>query len=277
MKRGNGSATAIAAATLRAVHQLIDGDEKLLYDPIILQMMPDDVKTWVLNNRFHYYEPESMAFRTHIVLRSRYAEDCLKEAFDSGVRQFVILGAGMDTFAYRQPKWATALKILEVDHPASQAEKKTALVEHKINIPSNLSFLPLDLEKEDLRSAFEKSKINLKEPIFMACLGVLIYLSKNCIDKIFKFAGTFAKGSEFVFTISQKNEEEGVKASAARVAAMGEPWLTHFNHKDLQAALQDQFSEVFFLTPEAARARYFEGTNIQLAPPKRSSLVKVQI
>ena len=278
MKANNGSATAIAAAKLRAVHQLIDGDEKLLDDQVILKLVPEDVKTWILNNRYHYYEPAAMAFRTHILLRSRYAEDRLKIAVEQGVSQFLILGAGLDTFAYRQPDWGRNIKILEIDHPASQREKLAALQHHQIDIPSNVSFLSLDLEKDDLAAALKFTAIDLSNPIFMACLGVLIYLQKNTVEKIFKFASTFAPGSEFVFTISQKKDEDLLKQSAAKVADVGEPWLTHFNHNALNRFLGELgFSNVVFFTAAEAIKMYFENTKLQLMPPKGSSLVRVCI
>ena len=278
MKKDTGSATAVAAAMLRAAHQLIDGKNKLLDDPIILKIIPDEWKSWLLQNRFYYFEPEMMALRTHIVLRSRYAEDCLKEAYHNGVRQFIILGAGLDTFAYRQPAWAKNINIIEADHPASQAEKLTKLQEARIPIPENLSFVAIDLEKDDLTIAFNETALQLSEPIFMACLGVLVYLSKNCVDKIFQFAGTFPAKSEFVFTISHQRDSEKLNCTAERAATAGEPWITHFNQENLQAQLTSVgFKEVTFLTPEATISRYFEGSGLQLPPPRRNSLVRAII
>src|SRR5882762_7387826 len=96
-----GSATAIGAAMLKAAHQLIDGDDKLLTDPVILNLLGAEAKDHILETSHNFFAPSPMALRTHIVLRSRYAEDCLANAYKNGVSQFLILGAGLDTFAYR--------------------------------------------------------------------------------------------------------------------------------------------------------------------------------
>jgi O-methyltransferase involved in polyketide biosynthesis len=114
MKNDTGSATAVGVAMLRAVHQLVDGEEKLLDDPISLKIVPKEWITYALENRFHYFDPVSMALRTHVLLRSRYAEDCLAEAYKKGIKQFIMLGAGLDTFAYRQPEWAKNITMLKL-------------------------------------------------------------------------------------------------------------------------------------------------------------------
>jgi len=115
------SSTAVGAAMLRAAHQVIDGNDKLLDDPVILKLIGEDAIQHLLERKREFYLPGTLAMRTHVVLRSRYAEDCLYDAYNAGITQFLILGAGMDTFAYRQPKWAGGLTIVEADHPASQA------------------------------------------------------------------------------------------------------------------------------------------------------------
>lgn len=273
-----GSATAVGAAMLRVAHQLLDGGDKLLDDPIILKLIQPEWKADLLENRYHYFKPEAMALRTHIVLRSRYAEDRLARAVQGGVEQFVIIGAGLDTFAYRQPEWAKSLQITELDHPASQREKLDCLKHAGIQIPSNVSHVPIDLEKDDIRTALVRGGINLKEPIFMSCLGVLVYLSKKSIDQLFEFAGSLATGSEFVFTISQQKDEEKLNLTAERAALLGEPWISHFNLESLHQQLLDLgFSNVTFLTPEAIIAQYYAGSKVQLPPPRRSSLVSATI
>lgn len=273
-----GSATAVGAAMLRVAHQLLDGGDKLLADPIILKLIKPEWKEEMLANRYHYFRPEAMALRAHIVLRSRYAEDRLAQAVERGVKQFVILGAGLDTFAYRQPEWAKTLQIVEIDHPASQREKLNSLEQAGIQIPTNVSYTAIDLEKDNLQTVLAQSGLNLNAPIFMSCLGVLIYLSKTSIDRVFEFAGSLAPGSEFVFTISQQKDEEKLSIAAAHAAQLGEPWVSHFNLDTLYQQLLDSgFSNVTFLTPEAIIAQYYAGSNVQLPPPRRSSLVSAVI
>src|SRR6185437_1484060 len=118
-----GSATAIGAATLKAAHQLVDGDDKLLTDPVILKLLGQETEDYILCHNYHFFTAASMAFRTHVVLRSRYTEDCITKAYNKGVKQVLFIGAGLETFAYRQPGWANNIHIIEADHPASQADK----------------------------------------------------------------------------------------------------------------------------------------------------------
>ena len=278
MKKDSGSATAIGVAMLRAVHQLLDGEEKLLDDPISLKLVPEEWKTYALQNRFRYFDPVSMALRTHVVLRSRYAEDCLAEAYQRGVKQYLMLGAGLDTFAYRQPEWAKNLNIVEADHPASQADKFTSLQESQIAIPKNVSFVAVDLEKDDLNKIFAQSTLNLEAPIFISCLGVLVYLSEGSIARIFSFLRQFSPQSEFVFTISTGKDIEKLNITAEKAAEVGEPWITHFNQEELQKQLTKAgFKEVIFETPDSIISKYYEGSKLQLPAPKRNTLVRVII
>jgi methyltransferase (TIGR00027 family) len=278
MIKETGSATAVGAATLRAAHQLIDGDEKLLNDPVILKLLGTELQEHILQNRSRFFEPGTMAMRTHIVLRSKYAEDCLKQAYDNGVRQFVILGAGLDTFAYRQPAWAHDLKIIEADHAASQADKLQRLKQAGIPIPSNLTFVKVDLETDNLSAILGESAIDTNEPVFMACLGVLIYLNKKAVDNIFRFAGSLHAKSEFVFTVSQKSEDNDLSLTAERAAMAGEPWITYFSQPDLIKQLNDDgFNQVSFLTPDEAIQLYFSNIKLQIPPPRRTSIVRTTI
>src|SRR5271157_5401130 len=137
----NFSRTALGVAALRAVHQLLDGEPKILDDPIAARLLSADVLQQIQSNPARIHEPPDRGLRSHVVLRSRYAEERMAEAVQRGVRQCVILGAGFDTFAYRQPDWARSLRIYEVDHCATQAEKRQRLQAAGIPIPANLEFV----------------------------------------------------------------------------------------------------------------------------------------
>jgi methyltransferase (TIGR00027 family) len=278
MNKGTGSITAVGAAMLIAAHQLIDGENKLLEDQIIIKLLGPEVPEYIRVNKDRFYQQDAMALRSHIVLRSRYAEDCLKQAYKKGVRQFIILGAGMDTFAYRQPAWARDIKIIEVDHPDSQVDKMKNLMSAGIAIPENLSFVSVDFEIDDLSTILSQSIISLNEPIFITCLGVLVYLSRNCVDKIFQFAGSFPVKSEFVFTASQKDDKSGLSTTAIRAAMAGEPWITYFDKSELIKQLKGcGFNDVSYLTSEQAAQLYFTNYNMRLLPSKRSTLVRAVI
>src|SRR5450755_3917709 len=140
------SLTAEGAAVMRALHQAPSHDPKILSDPISVRLV--DPLSDFYKSRVDLLERLPVLTRLRLeatfVMRSRYAEDCLAEAFDNGVRQYVLLGAGLDTFAYRQPSWAKSLRIFEVDHPTTQRWKRRRLAEARASVPLNVSFIPGD-------------------------------------------------------------------------------------------------------------------------------------
>lgn len=277
MENGSASKTALGAATLRAAHQLIDGDVKLLNDPVILELIDPETRSRICENADNFNSPGTLGMRTHIVLRSRYAEDCLKQAYEKGVRQFIILGAGLDTFAYRQPAWASGLKIFEADHLSSQAEKLDKLIKAGIAIPPNVSFINVNLETDDLESTFTNF-INFEEPVFTACLGVLIYLTQSCVNKIFQFLGGFSEGSEFIFTVSQKRNDKYAEMTSQKVAEEGEPWISYFEPEALIEQLKNNgFTFAEYLSPEDAYELYFNNHDIRLPPPSKKNIVRAVI
>ena len=150
MEEGKPSQTAIAPAVLRAAHQILDQKPRILDDPIAVGLVEGSDREQILEQATALNSRQMKSWRSLFVMRSRYAEDCLKEAAEKGVRQFVILGAGLDTFAYRQPEWATTFKIFEVDHPNTQGWKRERLKTASVAIPSNVVFVPCDFEKTDL-------------------------------------------------------------------------------------------------------------------------------
>lgn len=267
------SATAIGAAALRAAHQLLDGTPKLLQDEIILKLLEPAVIQHIQDNPAIYQMPEAFRMRTHVVLRSRYTEDALQLAFDKGIRQYIILGAGFDTFAYRQPVWARDLHIFEIDHPDSQAQKRNRLAQTGISLPPNLSFVPVDFETSSIRNVLQQTLFDLNAPVFIAWLGVLTYLTMEAIDATLSFAGALAKGTELVLTFSQQKSADYFSNLGQRAADLGEPWITHFTPEALAQKLrQHGFTTVSFFTPEQA-AKYFAGRTDGLQPPRRTSIV----
>ena len=123
--------------------------------------------------------PELTAFRAIFVVRQRFAEEELAKAVARGVRQYVILGAGLDSLAYRRPDLTGMLQIFEVDHPSTQQWKRQRLTERGIAIPDNLTFVPLDFEVQDLAETMASSPFQSAEPAFFSWLGVTQYLSEG--------------------------------------------------------------------------------------------------
>lgn len=271
----SASHTAIGVAAMRAVHQLYDGEPRIFDDPVILKLLAPEVLDRTRAELDRLQTRGMRALRSHVVLRSRYAEDCLAEASSRGVRQYVLLGAGFDTFAYRQPSWAGSLKIFEVDHAASQEAKRARLDSAGIALPTNLEFVVADFEKHSLREILERSSFDFSQPAFLSCLGVLVYLDEQSIDALFKLVGSLAKSTEFVFTFSPTSREDtdGWNRLAQAVAAVGEPLRTQHDPERLrEQLLASGFTQVHFLSPEESRLRYYQYRSDDLPPPRHSSI-----
>jgi methyltransferase (TIGR00027 family) len=278
MHKDTGSTTAVGAAMFRAAHQLLDGGSPLLRDEVILRLLKKEAIDHILQRKSDFFLPGSLAMRTHMILRSRYAEDCLYEAYTRGVRQYLLLGAGVDTFAWRRPVWAEGLEVIEADVAVSQANKRELLREAGLAVPEWCSFVSVDLETDDLSPAFAGSRLDLTKPVFVSCLGVLIYLRRETVSRIFRWLGGLPTGSEFVLTASARKWNPWFLFSAARVAAAGEPWITFFTPSELNEELRGcGFSRVHWLTPEEATERYWTRGATVLPPPKNSSIVRALI
>jgi methyltransferase (TIGR00027 family) len=142
-----------------AIHQTFDGEPKILDDAISVRVV--DAQSDIYKSRLELLElmpaPSRLQLKATFVMRSRFAEDCLAESIGNGVRQYVLLGAGLDTFAYRQPHRASSLRVFEVDHPATQQWKCRHLADAGITLPDNVSFVPVDFEKVSLATALPQA------------------------------------------------------------------------------------------------------------------------
>jgi methyltransferase (TIGR00027 family) len=284
MSERSSSTTALRVAQLRAVHQLLDGEPKILVDPVSVRLFGDEVRARLQNEGAKLNEPWVTGLRSHVLLRSRYAEDRLAAAYEHGVRQYVLLGAGYDTFAYRQPEWAHGLRIFEVDHPASQRQKQERLRSAGVEVPSNLEFVSIDFEHVSLRDGLAASGLESNLPAFFACLGVLVYLTPEAADAVFACVASFPESSEIVFTYSAPTssltpEEAARRAAIGKVTdSMGEPWRTFFDPETLAQKLRDAgFSKVSFLKTADAEAKYYQGRSDGLRVPKREPVVSAVV
>jgi methyltransferase (TIGR00027 family) len=274
------STTAMGVAWLHAVHQIVDSAPHVLEDPIIARLMGATPE--LLAERSERLQSDgARALRAHIVTRTRFAEDRLEHAVQRGVRQYVILGAGMDTFAYRQPRWATDLSIFEVDQPGTQGVKRQRLTEANLSVPVNLTYVAIDFEAESLADGFRRGGIQLDQPTFFAWLGVTMYLTESAIDAVLRTILTFPRSSEIVFTFVQPRSLAApgdVPMLSAMAASVGEPWVTYFEPKPLRAKLLGLgFSVVEFLTPADTSSRYFRDRSDGLAAPRRTSIVSATV
>lgn len=263
----SASRTALGVAALRGLHQSMDGEPKILADPIAARLLSEAMLHAAAAFLGDPHSPMLRDLRAHVVLRSRYAEDRLAAAVARGVSQCIILGAGLDTFAYRQPAWARQLRIYEVDHPASQAEKRQRLAQAGIALPDNVQFVAIDFEQTSLADGLQAAGVDRASKSFFSCLGVLMYLSEAAVNALLALVAQFPAGSEIVFTFQQTGRDTE-PAMASKVAALGEPWTY-----DIQPdALAQQLAALGFqgleeLAPEDAQARYFQGRTDGLRAP----------
>jgi methyltransferase (TIGR00027 family) len=280
MNSQEASRTALATAYLRAAHQLLDAAPKILDDPIAVRLLGKDAGQKVRELAGRYQNPGAKALRSHIVLRSRFAEDRLADAVRRGISQYVILGAGFDTFAFRQPDWAKSLKIFEIDHPDTQSVKLSFLANAGLDLPANVRFVQIDFEHESLLEGLCRHHVSLEEPTFLSWLGVTVYLKEAAIEAALKSMAAYPAGSEVVLTFKQPpGKTAGRAAEAARkladnVASVGEPFVSFFEPKAMEAKLLSAgFSKVEFLDLETADTQYYASRPADLPKPKHVNIV----
>ena len=273
------SRTALATAYLRAAHQLLDAPPRVLEDPFALALLGEGAAGRIRSEEARYRSPAAQQLRAHVVLRARFAEDRLAAAVRRGIVQYVILGAGLDTFALRQPAWAASLRIIEIDHPDTQGYKRAMLSRARIEVPANTSFAAIDFERESLLEGLGRHGILPGQQTFFSWLGVAMYLTEASIDGALQSMGAFAAGSGLVLSFLEARKQgghadaSGVAALAARVAAGGEPFVTYLSTERTEFKLrQAGFTRVEFLGPEQARALYFSPPSPDLPPPARTGL-----
>ena len=261
MADGRPSTTAHGAAVLRAAHQILD-TPRVLNDPLALRIISTASWAYLLSAPERYQGSPSL--RASVALRSRYAEDQLAAAVARGVQQYVVLGAGLDTFAYRNPHAPSVLRVFEVDHPATQVWKRQRLAEAGIAIPGSMTFAPVDFETQTLAGGLSRAGFDAGKPAFFSLLGVVIYLSVPAVMGTLTFIQSLPAGSEIVFDYSvpssqlSEAQQQARAIAAQRVAERGEPWITYFNPPVLQQNLQQLgFSHVHDLGPQEANERYF--------------------
>ncbi|KAB8141656.1 class I SAM-dependent methyltransferase [Chloroflexia bacterium SDU3-3] len=259
------SKTAFGAAYIRAAHQKLDRP-LILEDSVIGPLLLAMESRPSLDPSQVYQLPNWDAIRSRIALRSRYAEDRLAESLGRGVAQYVLLGAGLDTFAYRQPAWATALRIFEVDQPATQQVKRGLLAKAGIALPPNLSFVQADFERQTLGEILGGQGVDAGLPTFFSWLGVAVYLHEEAIDAVLRTVATYPAGSEIVLTYNQPTDAPSPLAQ--RTADAGEPWVSAFTPEQMEAKLRGAgFSQVHFFTPEEAARRYYQGHALPVPNP----------
>jgi methyltransferase (TIGR00027 family) len=233
------SRTALATAYARAYHQIVDRP-RILTDPLaarLLGVTADELSEMgdPTKNR-----PGSGPRRLFFAARARFVEDRVAAAAAVGVRQVVILGAGMDTFAYRNPH--PGLRVFEVDHPATQAWKRKRLAAAGIDLPANLTFVPVDFETQTLAAGLESAGFRRTDPAVFGWLGVVYYLTPDAARATLEYVAGQSAPVEVVFDYLQPGDSDEDRAHlqerAHRVAAAGEPWFSYFTPEDIAVQLR---------------------------------------
>lgn len=260
------SRTAFAAAAHRAAHQVLE-QGALFGDPLALAILGPEADAAV---REAEDDPARRGMRLFIAARSNVAETALASAvLNRDVRQLVVLGAGLDTFACRNP-FRESLRVFEVDHPATQAWKRRRLAEAAIPIPPSLTFVPVDFEREDLQARLCACGFEPGRPAFFTWLGVVPYLTEPVVFATLAMIGVLPGGTEVVFDYADPPQtltpemRAAHEARAARVAAVGEPFLSFFEPGELHEKLRALgFDEIEDLNPPRLWARFgFAGDRV---------------
>ncbi len=237
MQTGRASRTALRVAIRRAAHQLME-QPRILEDPIVLRLLGPGFER-DLERASHSVARD---FRAFMAVRSRYAEDQLAEAVTAGVAQYVLLGAGLDTFAYRNP--FPHLRVYEVDFPATQEWKRGMLAEAAVAVPENTVFVPLDFEHRTLADGLAGAGFDFNAPAFCGWLGVVPYLTLDAFRATLATIGRLPAGSGVCFDYALDPEtltplrRTVFDALAERVARAGEPFRTFFTPDELESELQ---------------------------------------
>lgn len=239
---GRPSRTALRVALRRAAHQIYD-DPLVLPDPLAVTILGDSYREELRRTPVRRDRPFSTALRAFLVARSRFAEDALALGFSEGVTQYVLLGAGLDTFAYRNK--LPELRVFEVDYPATQAWKRRLLGSSGIKIPDSITFVPVDFERELLKKRLTASGFKAREKTLFACLGVVPYLTREAFRETVHLAAAMPAGSGLVMDYGQPREvlpllERMAHDSLAdRVRLAGEPFQLFFTPEEMRTELSD--------------------------------------
>jgi methyltransferase (TIGR00027 family) len=267
METGRASKTAFRVAHRRAVHQVID-QPCVLSDPIAVPLLGARFAYDPLRERRSF----ARAFRAFMAVRSRYAEDHLAQSVAQGVAQYVVLGAGLDTFAYRNP--FPQLRVFEVDFPATQQWKHTLLAEASIASPASLTFVPLDFEHKTLAAGLAEAGFDATKPAFFGWLGVVPYLTlaafRSTLDAIAKLPAGSAVSFDYALSPDSLGflRRMAFNVLASRVAKVGEPFQLFFTPEELDSEFaRAGFRRTEQLNAAELNALYFAGRTDGLRIP----------
>jgi methyltransferase (TIGR00027 family) len=264
--------TAARVAMWRALHVEADAPPHVLEDKVGLALLAPD-ENW--RERGDMNPAFTRPFRASIVARARFIEDLVIEQADRGVTQYVILGAGLDSFAQRRPEIASRLTVFEVDPPGPQAWKRRRLVELGFGVPDWLRFVPVDFEAgESWREKLVKSGFDAGKPAIVVSTGVSMYLTKEANAATLREVASFAPGSLFAMTfllpleLADPDVRPGLEMAEKGARASGTPFISFFTPPEIQAlAREEGFAHARHVSAADLTRRYFDGRTDGLRPP----------
>ena len=255
------SRTALATSLMRAAHTRLDPNP-LINDPWGDRLVPESARDMFRKAALAGMDADGLrramtspdgiideSFRrsrayASVITRTRFAEDALQRAVTRGIRQYVLIGAGFDSFALRRPVYAADLQIFEIDFPATQNLKIARISECGVTLPDSVHFIAADLSQEAVAAALSRSPFVSQDLSFFSWLGVTMYLTREAnLATLKSIASCAPGGSELVFTYFDERlfrvQSESFRDMEKRVAAMGEPFLSGFNPGTLARDLED--------------------------------------
>ncbi|KAA9165636.1 class I SAM-dependent methyltransferase [Amycolatopsis acidicola] len=227
------SNTALLAAAARAAHPLVDAEPHVFTDPLAAALLGEQAEELLAYHRLHGDHPVLRGARAQVVVRARHAEARLAE---SGLRQYILLGAGLDSFAYRNN---AGVRVFEVDHAASIESKRARLTAAAIAVPDSVRHVTVDFDADPLAEKLAAAGFDLAEPAFVSWLGVTMYLGEESLRRTLAALAGFAPGTQLVadYFVPPSRLDENAAAVARFSAEHGEPWLSCPTPAEMSALL----------------------------------------
>jgi methyltransferase (TIGR00027 family) len=270
--------TAVRVALWRAMHVRVDSPPHVIEDEIGLRLAAPD-EGW---QRRPDMDPRGTSgFRAAIVARARFIEDLVAEQVGHGVAQYVVLGAGLDTFAQRRPEIAARLRVFEIDQPGTQAWKRRRLIELGYGIPDRLRLVPVDFEAgADWWERLSDAGFDPGRPTVVACTGVTMYLTKDATAATLRRLAGLAPGSTLAMTFMLPAElvddadRPALEATKPQAQAAGTPFISFYAPQEMLALARDAgFKDVHHVSGTALAERYFADRTDGLRPSSGEDLL----
>ncbi|WP_328513385.1 class I SAM-dependent methyltransferase [Streptomyces mirabilis] len=270
--------TAVRVALWRAMHVRVDSPPHVIEDEIGLRLAAPD-EGW--RRRPDMDPRDTSGFRAAIVARARFIEDLVAEQAGHGVAQYVVLGAGLDTFAQRRPEIAARLRVFEIDQPGTQSWKRRRLIELGYGIPDWLRLVPVDFEAgADWWEQLSDAGFDPGRPTVVACTGVTMYLTKDATAATLRRLALLAPGSTLAMTfmlpaaLVDDADRPALEATEPQARAAGTPFISFYAPQEMLALARDAgFKDVHHVSGTVLAARYFADRTDGLRPSTGEDLL----